>query len=371
MFCLQMVHSAHGGFIHYIIYYMADSSRVCLRILVGFIGAPRMGLAPLSFVNAHLATIAITQAWHGGAAWSLGAAARRRPWQTRHPARDAVGFVFGGRACHCGGRSGPGLPRRFVAESADVDVEHDPGGVGPLGVALLPPFEGVFGGPGSCPEGWRLRVRGELLAPYRVRCQSANWPYDAALQRLHLDVVRSCKRGVGGPVKALGLPLLRLVDLDLSSDDPWVAGGPLGPACAIIAGSWFLTREVELATTRAKLVFLETNSDGDPVVKWFLPASKTDVEARGVARAHGCCCAPSSPASCPYHAVEAQLTRLRRLFPDRWSASGPDDDLPLFPSTDGSPVTKDKLVQTIVEAARRLGVPRATPDHSARTVVTL
>ena len=85
-----------------------------------------------------------------------------------------------------------------------------------------------------------------------------------------------------------------------------------------------------------------------------------------MARAHGCFCSPSSPASCSYHAVAAQLARLRRFFPGRWSASGPDGDLPLFPSTDGLTVTKDKMVQTIVEAARRLGVPRATPDASAR-----
>merc|ERR1712086_722866 len=143
--------------------------------------------------------------------------------------------------------------------------------------------------------------------------------------RLRLDVVRSCKRGIGGPTTALGLPLLRLVDLDVRADTPWVAGGPVGPACAIIAGSWFLAREVELATTRAMLVSLEVNSEGDPVVKWYLPASKTDTESRGVARAHGCSCTPTATPSCPYHAVLDQLDRLRRLFPDRWSSSGPAD----------------------------------------------
>merc|ERR1712086_491190 len=155
------------------------------------------------------------------------------------------------------------------------------------------------------------------------------------------DVVRSCKRGMGAPTKALGLPLLQLGMLDVRTDDPWVAGGPVGPACAIIAGPWFLTREVELATTRARLVSLEVNSEGDPVVKWYLPASKTDAEARGVARAHGCCCISAAPASCPYHAVVAQLDRLR----------------PLFPAVDGAVVTKDCMVATIVDAARRLRVP--------------
>ena len=204
------------------------------------------------------------------------------------------------------------------------------------------------------------------LVFYRGRCLSANWPYDAALMRLHKDAVRSCTRGMGAPTKALGLPLLRLAELDVLDDGPWTPGGPVGPACAVIAGSWFLAREVELATTRAKLVSLEVNSEGEPVVKWFLPASKTDAEARGVARAHGCCCISAAPASCPYHAVVAQLDRLRRLFPARWSAAGPADDLPLFPDEEGSVVTKDHMVATIVDAARRLRVPLESPDQSAR-----
>ena len=204
------------------------------------------------------------------------------------------------------------------------------------------------------------------LLLYRGRCLDADFPYSPALQRLHQDVVRSCQRGAGAPTKALGLPLLRLFELDVSIDAPWVAGGPVGPACAVIAGAWFMAREVELATTRASLVSLEQNDEGDSVVKWYLPASKTDAEARGVARAHGCCCSAASPASCPFHAVEAQLARLRRLFPDRWSVDGPAADLPLFPAADGTVVTKEAMVQTIIEAARRLGVPLRSPDSSAR-----
>ena len=234
------------------------------------------------------------------------------------------------------------------------------------GLQPFPPSKETLVALGAALKAGNYASAENYLQHYRGRCLSASWPYDAVLQRLHQDVVRSCKRGMGAPTKALGLPLLRLIELDVSTDDPWVAGGPVGPACAIIAGAWFLAREVELATTRAKLVTLETNSEGDPVVKWYLPASKTDAEARGVARAHGCCCTPAAPASCPYHAVKAQLARLRRLFPSRWSSTGPADDLPLFPSADGAPVTKEAMVQTIVEAARRLRVPLNAPDLSAR-----
>ena len=81
-------------------------------------------------------------------------------------------------------------------------------------------------------------------------------------------------------MKALALPLLRLGELDLDRDEPWCLGGPVGPACAMIAGAWFLTREVELATSRAKFVSLDRGSRGEDLVRWFLPASKTDIEAR-------------------------------------------------------------------------------------------
>ena len=174
------------------------------------------------------------------------------------------------------------------------------------------------------------------LSHYKVQCERAGSPFSQTLLRVHTDTLRSCKRGVGGPVKALALPLLRLGELDIDQDEPWVHYGPVGPGCAMIAGAWFLTREVELSTTRACLVTFEVNGAGDKVVKWSLPASKSDVEARGVARAHGCNCGLGAFASsCPYHAIMAQLDRLRRLFPNRWSDDGPFSDLPLFPTVDG------------------------------------
>ena len=206
----------------------------------------------------------------------------------------------------------------------------------------------------------------EYLVHYRVCSQRAGYQYDAAMHRTHVDVVRSCKRGMGGPVKALALPLLRLGELDVGGDDPWCRGGPVGSACAMVAGAWFLAREVELATTRARLVTLDRGPHGEDIVRWFLPASKTDMEARGVARAHGCNCSGGVRVSCPFCAVKTQLARLRRLFPDRWSEDGPSWDLPLFPTAEGAAVSKESMVATIVEAARRLQVPLATPDLSAR-----
>ena len=234
------------------------------------------------------------------------------------------------------------------------------------GLEAFPPTQESIVAVGAALKAGAFASAENYLTHYRVCCERAGSPYDAALNRLHLDVVRSCRRGAGGPTKALALPLLRLAELDLATDLPWIGGGPVGSACAMVAGAWFLTREVELSTTRAALVSLETSSEGDPLVRWHLPASKTDAEARGVARAHGCCCIDGVLASCPYHAISMQLDRLRRLFPSRWEGDAPDLDLPLFPALDGSTVTKDKMVSTIVEAAVRLQIPLAAPDGSAR-----
>ena len=72
---------------------------------------------------------------------------------------------------------------------------------------------------------------------------------------------------MGGPTKALALPFDRLGELDLDDDGPWLPGGPVGPGCAIVAGAWFLMREVELSMSRASLVdFTEMDENG----KWYL-----------------------------------------------------------------------------------------------------
>ena len=220
---------------------------------------------------------------------------------------------------------------------------------------------------GAALKAGRYASAENYLSHYRVSCEREDSGYGAALQRLHLDVVRSCRRGLGAPCRALGLPLLRLGELLSPLGDPWVPGGPVGPGCAMVAGAWFLTREVELATTRACLIALELGVDGERIVRWHLPASKTDVEARGVSRAHGCSCSSSSRSlSCPYHAVLEQLERLRARFPERCLDGAFDQDLPLFPSSSGEVVTKDAMTATIVSAAERLGVPTAAPDQSAR-----
>ena len=172
------------------------------------------------------------------------------------------------------------------------------------------------------------------LSAVKVHSERHGFITSNVVERLIKDAVRSCERGQGAPKQAAALPLERLHLLP-TEDSPWVEGGPVGPAQAIVAGAWWLTREIELSCTRAVHVSLA----GDPatagalVATWHLPASKADARAAGVSRTHGCACCRGPLRRCPAHALYIQLARLRRLFPEKFDDEGrPDPELPLFPT---------------------------------------
>ena len=87
------------------------------------------------------------------------------------------------------------------------------------------------------------------------------------------------QKGPWGPDKSTRTTLTRLGKLDLDHDAPWTAGGPVRPACAMIAGAWCLTRKVGLSTARSALVQFETDGNVLPAVRWALHATKTDTES--------------------------------------------------------------------------------------------
>ena len=204
------------------------------------------------------------------------------------------------------------------------------------------------------------------LSLYRSTCARVGHGFGPDLALVARDAARSCARGLGGPIRASPLPLDRLHLLS-GSRAPWVAGGPCSPRNAIVVGSWWLLREVELATMRASLVDTSVSAEGLPVIALTLPASKTDQLARGVARGHRCRCVDLAAAfSCPAHAVLDQLLFLQRQFPEHWSGGRADRDLPLFPQLSGGACSKASMVGTIAGAADQLSVPLATADGTTR-----
>ena len=204
------------------------------------------------------------------------------------------------------------------------------------------------------------------LSTYRSECERRGFSLNATLLRSVADYNRSCLRGLGAPARPSALPLLRLCELPLQLE-PLVQDGPMNTRAAMMVGAWWLCREVELSTARARLVVFERLGSGKLKATLHLPASKTDLRAEGVSRSLLCSCSPSSsPSSCVVHVLLQHVGVLRREFLDRWTAEGPEFDLPLFPTMEGEVVTKHAMAECVREAGRQLGVPVASPDGSER-----
>jgi len=230
---------------------------------------------------------------------------------------------------------------------------------------MLPPTLQAITALGASLKAGRYRSASVYLSACKSWTARRGHDWTTSLQQSFQDAVRSCERGVGGPVKARALPFSRLGELP-GGDAPWAAGGPVRPRNAIIIGSWFLTREIELSSASAAALELTFPQPGVPQVRFHLPASKTDVSAAGTAREHGCSCRGSPVPSCPAHAAWDHLTFLRERFPDRWQAASPPFELPLFPTELGTVCAKDAMAATIIHAAILLGVELASPDGSER-----
>ena len=96
------------------------------------------------------------------------------------------------------------------------------------------------------------------------------------------------------------------------------------PLRAIFVGVVFLAREIELTNARGSDL---TYNDPTMEVTWFLPASKTDPQARGVSRTLGCLCGVDG-FPCPLHVARDHLLWLTAAA----SRRGPDlSEVPLFP----------------------------------------
>ena len=203
-------------------------------------------------------------------------------------------------------------------------------------------------------ENYMLRAKSEHLGLGLVGPGSWSPELSAAVK----EAIRSCNRGAGISRQSKPLDAVAVAALDLP-DDPLVSGGPIAPADFVVAGCFFLLREVELAAAKAGHVTVST--DGSSVT-WLLPTSKTDCRAVGVARTWDCCCAvPAMQPACPVCAISRQLARVRsaavRL--NRCAA-----EMPLFFAADGGEVERLPAVHTIFRLAELIG-ERITDDTGA------
>ncbi|CAK0846143.1 unnamed protein product, partial [Prorocentrum cordatum] len=215
---------------------------------------------------------------------------------------------------------------------------------------------------GATLKAGKYRSASMYLSAYRVEAERRGCHLAGTMVQVLKDATRSCNRGLGPPVQALPFTFADFRNLP-GSDDPWVRNGPVGPRNCLVGGVWWLTREVELSTARACLVRF-VGDGAELVTSWCLPASKNDPSALGATRSHGCCCdEPLGADLCPARTLQAQVVLLRRVFPLRFSPDGsPDDELPLFPTSEGRVCTKDAMVAHIAAAADLLHLREAGTD---------
>ena len=93
------------------------------------------------------------------------------------------------------------------------------------------------------------------------------------LARAARRVQRSVLRGLGAGRQSAEYSVAKIAALE-EYEDAVVAGGPLGPKNYMISSAFFLLREIEASTALASHIEWV---EGGRKVKWWVPASKTDI----------------------------------------------------------------------------------------------
>ena len=116
----------------------------------------------------------------------------------------------------------------------------------------------------------RYRSYKNYMSAIKDQHIGAGFVWDQGLDRASRKITRSVLRGIGPAKQAGTLDVIKVAGLKLGPE-PLVASGPLGPGNLMLAGSFWLTREIELSLALAKHV--EFNVERE-TVNWLLPAKK-------------------------------------------------------------------------------------------------
>ena len=115
----------------------------------------------------------------------------------------------------------------------------------------------------------------------RVQSQDKGYPEHLADTTRKANI--SIKGGGGQQKQTQSLPLQNLEELPSDDDEPWVKGGPTGTFDTLTAGSWWPSRELEVAASNRPDV---TIFDDLKQVETKLGCSKNGSRATGQGRAH-------------------------------------------------------------------------------------
>ena len=109
--------------------------------------------------------------------------------------------------------------------------------------------------------------------------------------------VRSVLRGLGGPSRSEAFDLDKVSEYLTHRNHTTAVDGPMSPLAAVVVGTYFLLRELELSS-----IDLDDVSFTDDSCTLSLPVSKVDWQAKGCRRTWTCICQLSHP--CPVHILK-------------------------------------------------------------------
>lgn len=167
--------------------------------------------------------------------------------------------------------------------------------------------------------------------------------------RVAKNCSRSVKRGLSGARRSDALDFDRAMVLcnkvGMNYTKPRAV---FCPSALVALGVWFLCREIEIAGALANELEVDII---DMTVHFTFPVSKSDSEASGIRRSLGCLCAVTN--HCPAHIAKTYLGALRRHFVTKLKMQW--DTLPLFPTADGTAMSKDSVVRFLVSVVKGYG----------------
>ena len=180
--------------------------------------------------------------------------------------------------------------------------------------------------------------------------------WSAALAYMFRGALRSAIRGLGPPKRAARIATAELCARGDCTQDG-IEEGPRHVGAFTIVGVWWLLREVECSALSLSSVQEAAGSDA---ISLLLGATKTDIQGRGVVRAHRCICSTRTAwkTICPACTLRRQLQRRRQ--------AGAESEAPLFPAAGSDMWTvKRAVVQALrgTYAAEESGV---VDGHSMR-----
>jgi hypothetical protein len=216
-----------------------------------------------------------------------------------------------------------------------------------LSVALLTKVGGILKSSGyrSLPSYVSLAVEKHIMLYGAL-------PADVEITRKKAN--RSAVRGLGPAKHTRELPMLRLPEAATAFVSVVDPDEPANMVRILTIGSWYLSREIEMAAANIEDVSFRVAGSA-LLVDFYLPSQKNDAEGSGCTRSHTCTCKLQPPDICPYHLCLAQM-EFALILSEGCKQS------PFAPTWSGARFTKAAFVKAVHRVCVVLGLQTHTPS---------